>query len=94
MANTDHNLQPALDEQGLTASPQLPEGVKNYLIDIDGTLYFTADSGGSDTGSVDNSEETDGDESANGPTSSGASEMGLWKSDGSEGETAPGQALL
>ena len=38
MANTDHNLQPALDEQGLTASPQLPEGVKNYLIDIDGTI--------------------------------------------------------
>ena len=59
----------------------------NELIDIDGTLYFTADSGGSDTGSVDNSEETDGDESANGPTSSGASEMGLWKSDGSEGGT-------
>ena len=38
MANSDHNLQPALDEQGLTASPQLPEGVKNYLIDIDGTI--------------------------------------------------------
>ena len=38
MANSAHNLQPALDEQGLTASPQLPEGVKNYLIDIDGTV--------------------------------------------------------
>ena len=59
----------------------------NELIDIEGTLYFTADSGGSDTGSIDNSEETDGDGSANGPTSSGASGMGLWKSDGSEGGT-------
>ncbi len=26
------------DEKGLTASPVLPEGVKNYLIDIDGTI--------------------------------------------------------
>ena len=59
----------------------------NELIDIEGTLYFTADSGGSDTGSVNNSEETDGDGSANGPTSSGPSGMGLWKSDGSEGGT-------
>lgn len=38
MSDSAHNLQPALDEQGLTASPQLPEGVKNYLIDIDGTI--------------------------------------------------------
>ena len=27
---TKHHLKPALDEQGLNASPQLPDGVKNY----------------------------------------------------------------
>ena len=38
MASANHHLQPAQDDQGLNASPQLPEGVKNYLIDIDGTI--------------------------------------------------------
>jgi len=38
MTKSAHDLQPAHDEQGLNASPQLPEGVKNYLIDIDGTI--------------------------------------------------------
>ena len=38
MSNEAHHLKPALDEQGLNASPQLPDGVKNYLIDIDGTI--------------------------------------------------------
>ena len=33
----DH-LTPALDQHGLSASPQLPKGIKNYLIDIDGTI--------------------------------------------------------
>ncbi|MDG2210271.1 MAG: phosphoheptose isomerase [Flavobacteriales bacterium] len=32
------SLQEATDEKGLAASPQLPEEVKNYLIDIDGTI--------------------------------------------------------
>ena len=31
-------LRPKLDEFGATISPQLPDGVKNYLIDIDGTI--------------------------------------------------------
>ena len=31
-------LRPVLDENGENASPQLPDGVKNYLIDIDGTI--------------------------------------------------------
>ena len=31
-------LQAAKDAQGLTASPQLPAEIKNYLIDIDGTV--------------------------------------------------------
>ena len=31
-------LNMAFDDEGLLASPQLPEGVKNYLIDIDGTV--------------------------------------------------------
>ena len=38
MTSSSHDLQPAHDEHGLNASPQLPEGVKNYLIDIDGTI--------------------------------------------------------
>lgn len=32
-----HKLQPA-SQNGKTISPVLPEGVKNYLIDIDGTV--------------------------------------------------------
>jgi hypothetical protein len=31
-------LQPAFDEQGNPASPILPAGKKNFLIDIDGTI--------------------------------------------------------
>ena len=27
-----------LDDEGHLASPTLPEGIKNYLIDIDGTI--------------------------------------------------------
>ena len=38
MTSSSHDLQPAHDEHGHNASPQLPEGVKNYLIDIDGTI--------------------------------------------------------
>jgi hypothetical protein len=38
MASTNHSLQPAQDAQGHNASPQLQDGVKNYLIDIDGTI--------------------------------------------------------
>lgn len=34
----DHTLNPAEDAHGLNASPQLPDEVKNYLIDIDGTV--------------------------------------------------------
>ncbi len=33
-----HNLEPVLDKNGETISPKLEEGVKNYLIDIDGTI--------------------------------------------------------
>lgn len=36
--NHSHQLEPARDAQGHNASPQLPQGVKNYLIDIDGTI--------------------------------------------------------
>ena len=32
------NLQAAFDENGETISPQLSEEIKNYLIDIDGTV--------------------------------------------------------
>jgi hypothetical protein len=32
------NLEQLRDAAGQAASPQLPEGVKNYLIDIDGTI--------------------------------------------------------
>ena len=35
---SDQTLKPAQDAQGLNASPQLPDDVKNYLIDIDGTV--------------------------------------------------------
>lgn len=36
--STMTELVQAQDAQGNTASPVLPEGVKNYLIDIDGTV--------------------------------------------------------
>lgn len=32
------NLQPLQDEEGNPLSPGLPEGIKNFLIDIDGTI--------------------------------------------------------
>jgi hypothetical protein len=32
------NLHPVTDAKGATASPQLKDSVKNYLIDIDGTI--------------------------------------------------------
>ena len=32
------NLRPVKDSEGANLSPTLPEGVKNYLIDIDGTI--------------------------------------------------------
>ena len=32
------NLRPVIDTDGANLSPQLPDGVKNYLIDIDGTI--------------------------------------------------------
>ncbi|MEM1218019.1 MAG: phosphoheptose isomerase [Bacteroidota bacterium] len=32
------NLEQAFNEKGETVSPVLPEGVKNFLIDIDGTI--------------------------------------------------------
>ena len=31
-------LRSILDDEGHLASPQLPEDIKNYLIDIDGTI--------------------------------------------------------
>lgn len=31
-------LRPVIDSEGANLSPQLPDGVKNYLIDIDGTI--------------------------------------------------------
>ena len=34
----DHKLKKTFNEKGETISPQLPEDVKNYLIDIDGTI--------------------------------------------------------
>lgn len=36
--NTEIKLNKTLDEAGLQASPMLPSLVKNYLIDIDGTI--------------------------------------------------------
>ena len=33
-----HNLKPITNEKGETISPSLGEDVKNYLIDIDGTI--------------------------------------------------------
>jgi len=34
----ENHLLDTKDEQGLTVSPVLPQGMKNYLIDIDGTI--------------------------------------------------------
>ena len=36
--NNEHSLHAALDAEGRAASPQLSEEVKNFLIDIDGTI--------------------------------------------------------
>lgn len=36
--NKDSQLQDLVDKDGNHLSPQLPEGIKNYLIDIDGTI--------------------------------------------------------
>ncbi len=36
--NENHTLKQAFNEKGEAVSPILPEGVKNYLIDIDGTV--------------------------------------------------------
>ena len=38
MIENENHLLDTKDEQGLTVSPVLPEGMKNYLIDIDGTI--------------------------------------------------------
>ncbi|NND93319.1 MAG: phosphoheptose isomerase [Flavobacteriales bacterium] len=38
MTNKNHELRAVKDEQGRSESPMLPDGVKNYLIDIDGTI--------------------------------------------------------
>ena len=38
MRHETPHLKPAQDAKGLAASPQLPNTVKNYLIDIDGTV--------------------------------------------------------
>lgn len=38
MNQNENHLLDTKDEQGLTVSPVLPEGMKNYLIDIDGTI--------------------------------------------------------
>lgn len=38
MSGKKFELQKAVDQEGLAASPVLPEDVKNYLIDIDGTI--------------------------------------------------------
>lgn len=35
---TDHNLKDLKDDSGKALSPVLPDEVKNYLIDIDGTV--------------------------------------------------------
>jgi len=34
----NNNLHPATDKNGAAASPQLKDNIKNYLIDIDGTI--------------------------------------------------------
>lgn len=38
MKNNDHALRQAQDATGKNASPILPKNIKNYLIDIDGTI--------------------------------------------------------
>ena len=38
MANKDGKLEEVLGEDGLPISPKLPSDVKNYMIDIDGTI--------------------------------------------------------
>lgn len=38
MSNDPHQLQSAFNEKGDKISPVLPETVKNFLIDIDGTI--------------------------------------------------------
>ncbi|HFB99564.1 MAG TPA: phosphoheptose isomerase [Phaeodactylibacter sp.] len=38
MSNNKHELKAIFDEKGEALSPVLDEGVKNYLIDIDGTV--------------------------------------------------------
>lgn len=38
MMDKKFELKKAVDQEGLAASPVLPEEVKNYLIDIDGTI--------------------------------------------------------
>ncbi|MEM6964829.1 MAG: phosphoheptose isomerase [Bacteroidota bacterium] len=38
MSDNKHELQSTFNEKGETVSPVLTDGVKNYLIDIDGTV--------------------------------------------------------
>ena len=38
MSDHPQPLKETLSEDGSTISPQLPDGVKNYLVDIDGTI--------------------------------------------------------
>ncbi len=38
MNDTNVHLEEAFNEKGESISPQLPNGVKNFLIDIDGTI--------------------------------------------------------
>ena len=37
--SSDHSLKEVKDENGRLLSPILPPNIKNYLIDIDGTIY-------------------------------------------------------
>ena len=38
MPSSTHPLRESFNEKGETVSPVLPEGVKNFLVDIDGTV--------------------------------------------------------
>ena len=38
MTNKDEKLEEVLGEDGLPISPKLPSDIKNYMIDIDGTI--------------------------------------------------------
>jgi len=38
MSEKNHELKTIFNEKGDTISPVLPDGIKNYLIDIDGTV--------------------------------------------------------